>query len=368
MSDERIVIVGGGAAGHAAARGYRDAGGAGSVVMVSDDDRPPYERPVVSKDLLRGEIEAGEAALEPLGEVEIRYAHAKALDTRERTVTLDGGETLAYDGCVLATGSEPVRIGLTSADDERLFVLRTLADSLRLAAAVEPGTRACVIGSGFIACEAAVSLRAAGAEVTMMGMEPVPQAQRLGAEVGERIAGWLSDAGVRLEMSREVTAMPDADVVLLATGASPRIDLARGAGLRLSDDGAAVATDATMRTTADRVHAVGDIAAAHHPLAGRPLRVEHWGDALAQGEVAGRALAGETARWDAVPGFWSTIGAHTLKHAAWGDGWEQCRIEEHRAGAWTAWYIDPDDAIVGVLTHDCDAGYDRGRELLGSRT
>jgi NADPH-dependent 2,4-dienoyl-CoA reductase/sulfur reductase-like enzyme len=363
---QRIVIVGGGAAGHAAARAYRDAGGGGELIMVTDDDRPPYERPVVSKELLRGEIDANEAALEIVSDLRIQYARAVALDTQARSVVLAGGERLEYDGCLLATGSRPVRIDLDDADHDRIFVLRSVADSLRLGAVVGPGASVFVIGSGFVACEAAASLRSLGAEVTLAGMETVPQAARLGPVVGERIAGWLADAGVRLQLDTTVTAMPDAAVVLMATGAEPRVELARDAGIRLSDDGAVV-TDAQMRTTADTVYAAGDIAAAFNTAAGRALRVEHWGDALGHGEIAGRGLAGRPGVWDGVPGFWSTIGGHTLKHAAWGGGWEACSVHDHADGAWTARYTDGDGKLVGVLTHDRDTDYEQGRrQLAGS--
>ena len=109
--------------------------------------------------------------------------------------------------------------------------------------------------------------------------------------------------------------------------------------------------------------AAGDVAFARNARAGRSLRVEHWGDALGQGEVAGRNAAGEDAEWDAVPGFWSTIGDHTLKYAAWGDGFEESRLEPQGDGAFTAWY-GREGKIVGVLAHEADDDYERGRSLI----
>jgi NADPH-dependent 2,4-dienoyl-CoA reductase/sulfur reductase-like enzyme len=113
------------------------------------------------------------------------------------------------------------------------------------------------------------------------------------------------------------------------------------------------------------VLAVGDVAYAYNARAGRHLCVEHWGDALGQGEVAGRVLAGEPTAWDSVPGFWSTIGEHTLKYAAWGDGHDDARFEQHDEGAFTVWYSH-EGALVGVLTHERDDDYERGRELIGA--
>jgi 3-phenylpropionate/trans-cinnamate dioxygenase ferredoxin reductase subunit len=149
--------------------------------------------------------------------------------------------------------------------------------------------------------------------------------------------------------------------VVMAAGVAPRGELAEAAGLELADG--AVPVDAAMRTERPGLYAAGDVAFALNACAGRPLRVEHWGDALGQGEVAGRSAAGEDVEWDAVPGFWSTIGDRTLKYAAWGDGFERSRLEQHRDGAFTAWY-GRDGKIVGVLAHEADDDYERGRSLI----
>ncbi len=366
MSDERIVIVGGGAAGLAAARGYRAAGGAGTLLMVTDDDRPPYNRPPLTKDFLRGE--AGEEALPldlPEG-LEVLFGEAVRLDVDARVVHLADRRQLLYDGLVLATGAEPVRLPLPGADGSSVHVIRTVAQSAAVRDAVPAGTRVAVIGTGFIGCEAAASLAMRGARVTVYGQDDVPQEPVLGEAAGRRIAGWLTDLGVELRLGCELEEIPHADVVLLAVGVLPRVALAADAGLRLGEGGRAIATDGAMRTTADRVFAAGDVAEAQHPIAGRPLRVEHWGEALAQGEVAGRRLAGERAAWDGVPGFWSTIGEHTLKHAAWGDGFAASHLVDHGAGAWTVWYADEEVRCVGVLCHERDDDYDRGAGLIAA--
>ncbi len=153
------------------------------------------------------------------------------------------------------------------------------------------------------------------------------------------------------------------EVTVVATGVRPRIDLAEDAGLDM--EAGRVRTDASMRTSARDVFAVGDIALAENPRAGRRLAVEHWGEALAHGEVAGRVLAGADARWDQAPGFWSTIGERTLKYVAWGDGHDEVRLDRGDDGSFTAWY-GRDGAVVGVLTHGRDGDYERGRELVES--
>jgi 3-phenylpropionate/trans-cinnamate dioxygenase ferredoxin reductase component len=154
-------------------------------------------------------------------------------------------------------------------------------------------------------------------------------------------------------------------VVLLGAGVAPRDELARAAGLAAGPEGRHITVDEGMATSAPALHAAGDVTFARHAVAGRPLHVEHWGDALAQGEVAGRRLAGdEHARWDVVPGFWSTIGDRTLKHAAWGDGHDDVELVDH-GEAFTVWYRR-DGRLVGVLAHDRDDDYDAGRERIAA--
>ena len=147
----------------------------------------------------------------------------------------------------------------------------------------------------------------------------------------------------------------------MATGVAPRSELAAQAGLEL-DDGA-IPVSAAMRTARDGLLAAGDVCLADNLAAGRALRVEHWGDALGQGAIAGQTAAGVDAGWDEVPGFWSTIGSRTLKYAAWGDGFDASRLHRDGDGAFVAWY-GRQGRIAGVLTHERDEDYDRGRELI----
>lgn len=379
----RIVIVGGGPAGLATARGYREAGGTGALTLLAAERHLPYQRPPLTKDYLRGELDAAELALEPASwyaehGVAVRHQAATALDLERRAVTTAAGDELPFDACVLATGSEPARLPLPGAEHPAVMVMRTREDADRLAAAGHPGAHLTVIGSGFIGCEAAASLAARGARVTLISDEEAPQAERLGPEAAERIAGWLRADGVTLHLGHGVESIDhraegltvyaagggriDADGLLLATGIRPRLELAEAAGLEI-DAAGALATDAALRTAADGLHAVGDIAFAHNDAAGRPLRVEHWGEALSHGGILGAALAGEKARWDRAPGFWSTIGSRTLKYVAWGDGWEEARFVTGEGGAFTVWY-GQDGVTVGALTHDRDEDYERGRELV----
>jgi NADPH-dependent 2,4-dienoyl-CoA reductase/sulfur reductase-like enzyme len=235
------------------------------------------------------------------------------------------------------------------------------------------GTRAVVLGTGFIGCEIAASLAKRGVKTTLVGQETLPQAERLGHEAAQRIAAWLRELEVELVMDTEVCGLTDGkavqlkdgarlegDYVVLGMGARPRVTLASDAGLDLEDG--LITVDCRMKAC-DKLFAVGDIAYAHNVSAGRHLRVEHWGDALEHGNVAGSVLAGEDACWKDVPGFWSTIAEHTLKYASWGDGHDRCELVEHPDGNFTIWY-SRQGTLVGVLTCGRDEDYERGREMV----
>jgi 3-phenylpropionate/trans-cinnamate dioxygenase ferredoxin reductase component len=374
----RIAIVGAGAAGLATARAYRESGGTGAVTMIGREPRAPYRRPPLTKEFLRGELPVEELSLEREGwfaehEVELRLGcTVRAIDPDRGAVETDEGELRAA-AIVLATGSEPVRPPLPGAEHPDVFTVREQGDSERIAQRVRPGAHAVVLGSGFIGCEIAGSLAMLGARVTMVAQEDAPQRERLGEQAAARIAGWLEELGVELVAGAQVGEIEDGRVavledgrriagecILLGTGARPRVALAEAAGA--SVEHGAVAVDQHMRAGAGLL-AAGDVAYAFNPSAGRRLRVEHWGEALAHGEIAGKVLAGVRARWDQVPGFWSTIGERTLKYAAWGDGYDASELVEHGDGAFTVWYSRA-GALVGVLASERDEDYERGQELI----
>jgi NADPH-dependent 2,4-dienoyl-CoA reductase/sulfur reductase-like enzyme len=383
MSDRlSVLVIGGGPAGLSAARSYREAGGQGPVAIVTDEHRMPYQRPPLTKELLRGDATEGDLPIEPeswLAEHEIALisGRAVALDADARSVLLSGGRKLEYGQCVLATGAEPTRLPVDGADDPAVRVLRTLDHLRELQQRLGPDASAIVIGSGFIGCEIAASLRMRGHRVELVSDESAPNVARLGDEAAAVLAAWLQEQDVGLQLGAavqrirrrangfEVTAdgaTVDGDLVIMATGVAPRGELAASAaGIDLADG--AIPVSADMRSARADVLAAGDVCRAQNLAAGRPLRVEHWGDALAQGEIAGATAAGREAAWDQVPGFWSTIGSRTLKYAAWGDGFDQSRFERHPSGGFTAWY-GRDGKLVGVLTHDADEDYERGSELI----
>ena len=376
-----LLIIGGGPAGLSAARAYRDAGAEGRVAIVTDEGRMPYQRPPLTKELLRGENAEADLPLEDeswLDErgVDLVAGRAVALEAGGRTVRLSGGRALEYESCLLATGSEPTRLPVPGGDRPWVHVVRTVEHVQRLIVRLDDGARVIVIGSGFIGCEIASSLRARGHDVDLVSDEPLPNSARLGEPQAQILRDWLVQDGVGTHMGEAVRSIERADgavavrtsgeplvgdLVVMATGVAPRSELAGQAGLEL--DGGAIPVSAAMRTAQDGVLAAGDVCLADNLAAGRALRVEHWGDALGQGEIAGQTAAGVDVGWDEVPGFWSTIGTRVLKYAAWGDGYDATRMHREDDGAFVAWY-GREGVIAGVLTHERDEDYDRGRELI----
>ena len=377
-----LLVIGGGPAGLAAVRGYRAGGGEGPAGIITDEYRMPYDRPPITKELLRGQSDQADLALEDDDwlverEVDLIGGRAVMLDPDRARVLLSGGRELRYRSCVIATGAEPTRLPVPGSDHPAVRVLRSLHDFRELELRLGPDTMVTVIGSGFIGCEIAASLRSRGNDVALVSDEQEPNEARLGHDAASRIADWLDEDGVKLHLGLPVErigagtdglmvraggwSLP-ADLVVMATGVTPRSELAEMAGLRTEQG--AIPVDAGMRTLASGLFAAGDVCVAHNVAAGRSLHVEHWGDALTQGEIAGRNAAGATERWQDVPGFWSMIGRRTLKYAAWGDGFETAEFDDQEDGAFTVWYRRGKE-LVGVLTHDADPDYELGTEAVG---
>ncbi|RDH80553.1 NAD(P)/FAD-dependent oxidoreductase [Mycolicibacterium moriokaense] len=372
MSDTPVIVVGSGPAGVGAVEAFRRHDEQTPIRILTADPSPPYARPPLSKEFLRGETE--DVDLHPAQwyydqRVDVVNASVEQIDVDGRFVVA-GGERQPYSTLILATGSKPIAPPVPGG--EHAYLLRSLSDARRLRDGSVGARSAVVIGAGFIGCEAAASLARRGVSVTMVAPNAAPQDDRLGAEAGERLRRLVTSAGVRYVGGATVEAVHDegvqlddgvtvdCDLVLAATGVRPRNELAEAADLKTDDGHVVVGAD--MRTSAPDVFAAGDVASAYNTTAGRHITIEHWQDAADHGEIAGAAAAGVDVRWDGVPGFWTMIGGATVKYHAWGDGYDSCRLVD-RGDGFTAWYRR-DGAVVGVLTMNADDDYERGGALI----
>jgi 3-phenylpropionate/trans-cinnamate dioxygenase ferredoxin reductase component len=337
-----FVIVGAGLAGGGGAATLREEGFDGRVVLIGAERQPPYERPPLSKEYLRGESSFERALVQPPGfygenGIETRFGvRATRVDAAERVVELDNGERVAYDRLLVATGGRNRRFPVPGLELEGIYSLRTVADSDCIRAETVPGRKAVVVGMGFIGSEVAASLRQSGVDVVVVDRNEVPLRRVLGEEVGRVIEGIHRDHGVSMIFEDTVAAFEGAgrvervttargrriecDFVVVGLGVEPVTDLLADTGVGI-DNG--VVVDEYLRTGVEGIYAAGDVANHYHPVFGRRIRVEHWQNALEQGPAAARNMLDKDEPYDEIPWFWSDQYEHNLQYAGFHTQWDE---------------------------------------------
>jgi len=315
-----VVIVGGGAAGLAAADMLRREGYQGPLTMISADSAPPCDRPNLSKDFLAGTAPPEWIPLRPPE----WYAERKIdlllntriteLNTAKKRVTADNGKTYEYGALLLATGADPVKLPVEGATPSQVLYLRSFADSQSIVARVASAKQVVVVGASFIGLEVAASLRARGVAVHVVAPGRLPMEKILGPELGSFVRNLHESHGVTFHLERTVRRVDgsrvtlsdgstiEADFLVLGVGVVPSIALAEAAGLAM-DRG--IAVNEYLETSAKGVFAAGDIARWPDPRSGQGIRVEHWVVAERQGQTAAKNMLGQNRRFDFVPFFWS---------------------------------------------------------------
>jgi apoptosis-inducing factor 3 len=337
-----VVIVGGGAAGLAAAEMLRRLGYKNPLTIVSADDSAPYDRPNLSKDFL-----AGSASPEwmPL-RLENYYAEqnidlflntrAASIDAKNKRVALDNGKSLDFGALLLATGADPVHIPIPGAPDSVVHYLRTFADS-RVIVARSAGTkRVVVIGASFIGLEVAASLRKRKIAVDVVAPGHQPLERVLGPEIGQFVRKLHESHGVNFHLGQTVAKMDgrkvtlsgggtlDVDFIVLGVGVRPNLTLAENAGLAI-DRG--ISVDEYLETSSPGIFAAGDAARWPDPHTGRNIRVEHWVIAMRQGQTVAKNILGQKQKFDVVPFFWSQHYDVAINYVGHAEKWEKTEIE-----------------------------------------
>ncbi len=339
---EKIVIVGGGAAGFAAAEKLRREQYQGSIVMLSNDNASPVDRPNLSKDYLAGSAPEDWVRLRPENfyskqGIDLQLnTNVTGIDPRAREVVLSNGSKVPYDRLLLATGAEPVRLSIPGADLPHVRTLRSLADCRAIIERAKAARRAVVLGASFIGLEVAASLRARDLEVHVVAPDKRPMERILGPQMGDFVRSLHAEHGVTFHLEDVANAIDgkqvklksggviDADLVVAGIGVRPRTALAEKAGLAL-DSG--VNVDSYLETSVPGVFAAGDIARWPDPYSGARIRVEHWVVAERQGQTAALNMLGHREKFTAVPYFWSQHYDVPINYVGHAESWDELAID-----------------------------------------
>jgi 3-phenylpropionate/trans-cinnamate dioxygenase ferredoxin reductase subunit len=318
-----VVVVGANLAGGRAVETLRSEGFDGRIVLIGEEPHRPYERPPMSKDVLRGEAEPAKAFLRDESwyaenEIELMLGtRAHMLDLHERVV-MAGGSLVPFDALLLATGGTARHLDVPGATLPGIHPLRTMDDAIAVRAPLAGGARVCVAGAGFIGCEVAASARSVGCEVAMVDHMEFPLGKALGPEIGRVIGSMHRDHGVALHMGAGIERFEgagrvervvlsdgstiDADLVVVGVGIEPNDELAAHAGIECRNG---ILVDERCMTSARGVFAAGDVANHPNPILAERIRIEHWQNAQNQGAAAAKAILGKLDAFAEVPWFWS---------------------------------------------------------------
>ena len=376
-ADRVVAIIGAGAAGYIAAQTLRELGERGRIVLITREDRAPYDRPNLSKDYLSGHADP---AWMPLRDEKWFDQHSVELErgrlvsrvsAADHVVKFDDGSTLSYSVALIATGGSPRALKVPGAELDNVFLLRSFDDSDAIIAAAGEGGRAVVIGASFIAMEAASSLRELGVEVTVVAPDKVPFERIFGAEVGAMLQRLHEDKGVSFrlgaeveridgEIAAEAVVMSDGsrlptDCVVVGVGVTPATDMLEGVTL---DERGGVVVDDYLYAGND-IYAAGDIASFPAPHTGERIRIEHWRTALQLGKIAARNIVagdGVRVRFEDVPFFWTRQHGKTLQYVGHAREWDEVIHDGDVAGgSFIAYYFHSGRLVAAAAMDRPDA-------------
>jgi NADPH-dependent 2,4-dienoyl-CoA reductase/sulfur reductase-like enzyme len=325
-SSVRYLLIGGGLASFHAARQIRRSDPDGSILIACDEPSPPYDRPPLSKEYLRGEKIREEIALAPaeaLAEERIDLAladRAESLAPAEHQAQLASGRSIKFDKALIATGGRPIVLNLPGAGLDGIHYLRTLEDADGIAASAVPGRRAAIIGGGFIGVELAATLRQRGLEVTVIEALPRIWARFADERLSGFIQSYCEQRGVSFRTGVAITGFEGGakltgvtlssgetlpcDLACVGVGIVPNVELAVAAGLEVNDG---IVVDELLRSSHPDIYAAGDVINYPDSIFGRRRRVEHWGHAEYGGQVAGKNMAGGSTPYEFLSYVWSDI-------------------------------------------------------------
>ncbi|MSO42396.1 MAG: FAD-dependent oxidoreductase [Solirubrobacterales bacterium] len=379
-----FLLVGGGMASAHCAAELRRGGAEGSIVLVGREPEPPYERPPLSKEYLRGEAERDAAYVnepswyEKNGVELLTGKNVMSLDTEARVAKLQGGDEVSFEQALVATGAMVNILRVEGAAQEGIHYLRAYGNSDAIRESAEKAERVVLIGGSYIGCEVAASLTAKGAKCSIVMMEEVALSRTFGDEVGRWFHELLESKGIEIHGGESLEAFEgdgdvravvtesgkviEGDCVVVGAGVRPDVMLAQKSGLDV-DDG--ITCDSRLQTSVEGIYAAGDVCSYDSVVHGRRLRVEHWDVAMQQGQYAAKAMLGEQAPYDVVPYFFSDLADWaSLEYVGPAQDWDEVIIRGDRdAGEFAAFYLKG-GKIAGALSVERSADLGYARELL----
>ena len=389
MADREVdfLLVGGGLASANCAAELRKRGAEGSILLVGREPEPPYERPPLSKEYLRGEAGREDAYVNPPSwyeenEVELRSGtNVMALDPEARTAKLQGREEVAFGKALLGTGAMVNILRVEGAENEGVHYLRAYGNSDAIRADAEGAERVVLIGGSYIGCEVAASLTAKGVDCTIVTLEDVVLSRTFGEDAGRWFHQLLESKGVTIHGGEELEAFEgdgrvkavlsksglalECDAAVVGAGVRPDAMLAQRAGLDVEDG---IVCDSKLQSSVEGIYAAGDCCSYESVVHGRRLRVEHWDVAMQQGMHAARNMLGEDRDYDVVPYFFSDLADWAgLEYVGPAYEWdEEVWRGDPDSGQFSVWYLK-DGRVAGALSVDRSEDLAEARRLLANR-
>jgi 3-phenylpropionate/trans-cinnamate dioxygenase ferredoxin reductase subunit len=384
MRSVEYLLIGGFACGYAAAE-LRKRGADGSILVVGREPEPPYERPPLTKEYLRGEASREDAHVNPLSwyeenGVDLRTGtNVMSLDPEARTVKLQGGDEVQFEKALIATGANVNILRVDGANLDRIHYVRTPGNSDNIRADAEKADRVVLVGGSYIACEVAASLKAKGTDCALVMMEDVALSRTFGEEAGRWFQELLESKGIEFHGGETLAAFEgddhasavvtesgktiEGDMVVVGAGVRPDVMLAQKAGLEIDEENGGIRCDETLQTSVDGIFAAGDVCSYDSGVHGRRIRVEHWDVAMQQGQHAARAMAGDAKPYDVVPYFFSDLADWAgLEYVGPATDWDEVIWRGDRdAGEFAVFYVK-DGKVAGALT------VQRSEDLAHART
>ncbi|HEY5816169.1 MAG TPA: FAD-dependent oxidoreductase [Solirubrobacterales bacterium] len=386
MADRQVdfLLLGGGMASAHCAAELRKRGAAGSILLVGREPEPPYERPPLSKEYMRGEAGREDAHVNPVGWYEengvelLTGVNAMSLDPAARRAKLQGGEEVGFDKALIATGAMVNILRVEGAENEGIHYLRAFGNSDAIRADAERAEHVVLIGGSYIGTEVAASLTAKGTECTIVMMEDVALSRTFGKDAGRWFQEQLESHGVTVHGGEELEAFEgdgrvkavltksgkaiECDAVVVGAGVRPDAMLAQRAGLEVEDG---IVCDSKLQTSVGGIYAAGDCCFYDSVVHGRRIRVEHWDVAMQQGMHAARNMLGEDADYDVVPYFFSDLADWaSLEYVGPAHEWdEEIWRGDRDAGEFSVWYLK-DGRVAGALSVERSEDLAEARRLL----